>query len=78
MPPAPSPMSRIHGRGEMASKFQQLYEIEHAKVRAFQRVRDGAATDRLLKAALAIINNHGLASEFVDALIEIPSAVPSP
>lgn len=52
----------------MASKFERLYNEAMQQVRAFQRVKDAAATEEFLRVAICVINRHGLAQEFVDEL----------
>lgn len=52
----------------MAGKFEKLYLEAMQRVRNYERVRDAAASEEFLKAALRVINSHNLAQEFVDEI----------
>lgn len=52
----------------MTSKFQRMWEESERKVRTFERIRDGAATEEFLRAAMRVINKHGLGAEFVEEI----------
>ncbi len=52
----------------MTSKFQRMWEDAERRIRCYERVADRAADQLILRAALKIINHHGLAHEFVEEL----------
>lgn len=58
----------------MASKFERLYLDAQRRIRNYERVADRAADMMLLRCALAVINRHNLAAEFVDELSKPQSA----
>ena len=55
----------------MAGRFQRMYEAEREKVLAFERVREQGSRDKILKAALAVINRNRLTKQFVDELSKV-------
>lgn len=54
----------------MTSKFQKMWEDAAKQVRTYERVHDQAVTTEICRAAMTVLNRHGLAQEFVDEMLK--------
>ena len=50
------------------ARYQGLYEDARRKLEIYERIRDDASSDKILHAAMTVVNRHGLTQEFVDEL----------